>query len=370
LTPAHHRKHFKHHETGQKLVAWFRKNQRSLPWRRDYSPYAIWVSEVMLQQTQMSKVIPYFERWMERLPDPAAVAEAKEGELLLLWEGLGYYSRVRNLHRAAQKIVEEHAGRIPRSEKELRNLPGIGPYTAAAILSLAFNEDVPVLDGNAERVAARILDLDQPVKKPESRKTIQEALSAWLPEGEAREFNQALMELGATVCRPLKPDCEACPVSMDCRARRKGTMDRRPVRERRPRTVPVTAAVGILSEDGRVFIQKRPPAGLMASLWEFPGGKVKGKESPEKCLKRELLEEIGVKVNILDKLGEIQHAYTQFRVRLHAFRCQMDPPDQEIVLRAAVEGRWVTMDELDDYAFPSANRRLIEILRHKELKVK
>ena len=354
------------YETGRNLVAWFRKNQRSLPWRRDYSPYAVWVSEVMLQQTQVSKVVPYFEQWMRRLPDPAAVANAEEGELLRLWEGLGYYSRVRNLQKAARKIVQEHAGRIPREEKALRRLPGIGPYTAAAILSLAFNEDVPVLDGNVERVVARIVDLDQPVKTPESRKAIQETLMAWLPKGQAREFNQAVMELGATVCTPFRPACEACPVSVCCLARRKGTMLQRPVRARRAPTVPVTAAVGILWDDGKVFIQKRPPGGLMAYLWEFPGGKLKGKESPEECLQREFLEELGVKVNIVEKLAEIRHAYTQFRVRLHAYRCELDSPGQEIVLRASVEGRWVSVGELDNFAFPSANRRLIEILRQRD----
>ena len=351
--------------TGRNLVAWFLENQRSLPWRRGYSPYTVWVSEVMLQQTQVSKVVPYYEKWMERLPDPSAVAEAKEGELLRLWEGLGYYSRVRNLQKAARMMVTEHAGRVPRDEKALRKLPGIGPYTAAAILSLAYKEDIPVLDGNVERVVARFMDLDQPVKKPESQKAIRETMMALLPEGQAREFNQAVMELGATVCTPRRPDCDVCPLKESCLAHRKGTVLRRPVRVRRASTVPVRAAVGILWDKDRVFIQKRPPEGLMASLWEFPGGKLKGKETPEECLRRELLEEIGVKVTIFEKMAVIRHAYTRFRVRLHAFRCQMDPPGQKIILRAAVEGRWASVNELDHFAFPTANRRLIEILRHK-----
>ncbi len=316
----------------------------------------------MLQQTQVGKVVPYYLRWMERLPDPVAVAEAEEGELLRLWEGLGYYSRVRNLQKAARMIVTEHAGRIPRDEKALLKLPGIGPYTAAAILSLAFKEDVPVLDGNVERVVARVKDLYRPVKEPESRKAIRETLMEWLPKGQAREFNQAVMELGATVCTPMRPACETCPLSAHCRSRLKGTVLRRPVRPRRTPTVKVTAAVGILWDDDRVFIQKRPPKGLMASLWEFPGGKVKREETPEECLRRELFEELGVKVNIFEKLAEIRHAYTRFRVRLHAYACKMDPPGQNIVLRAAVEGRWVSVNELDYFAFPSANRRLTEIL--------
>jgi A/G-specific adenine glycosylase len=353
------------YDIGQELTAWFRKNQRSLPWRRDYSPYAVWISEVMLQQTQVIKVIPYFERWMELFPDPQAVAEAKEDEVLRLWEGLGYYSRALNLRKAAQKIVRDHGGRIPREEKALRDLPGIGPYTAAAIRSLAFHEDVPVLDGNAERVVARLADLDQPVKTRPGRKIIEEKLTAWLPKGQAREFNQAVMELGARVCAPRDPQCGACPVSAPCRARRKGTVLQRPVRAGRVRTVALTAALGIVVENGRIFIQKRPPGALMASLWEFPGGKVKGKESPEECLHRELLEELGVTVRIVEKLAEIRHAYTRFRVRLHAYLCELEPPGQEVTVRSAVEGRWALPDELDRFAFPSANRRLVEMLRKK-----
>jgi len=177
-------------------------------------------------------------------------------------------------------------------------------------------------------------------------------------------------ELGATVCDPRRPACEACPVSACCQARLKGTVLQRPVRASRPSTVPVTAVLGILWDEGRVFIQKRPPTGLMASLWEFPGGKVKAKESLKQGLRRELLEELGVRVAIVEKLAEIRHAYTRFRVRLHAYRCQMDPPAQEIVLGAAVEGRWVPVEELDNFAFPSANRRLIQILGQRDFQDK
>ena len=261
--------------------------------------------------------------------------------------------------------MEKYGGKVPIDEKALRELPGIGPYTAAAILSLAFNMDVPVLDGNVERAVARLVDLDQPVKSTESRKFIQNTLMAWLPKGQARAFNQAMMELGATVCAPFHPACGSCPVSGLCRALRKGTVLQRPVRSPRTQTVAVTAAVGIIGEDGKVFIQKRLPEGLMARLWEFPGGKVKGKESPEECLRRELLEELGVRVSIVKKLAVIRHAYTRFRVRLHAYICKLDPPAQKIRLGAAVEGRWVSLDELDTFAFPSANRRLIQALRQK-----
>jgi A/G-specific adenine glycosylase len=353
-------------EIGKKLVAWFKKNQRPLPWRCDYDPYAVWISEVMLQQTQVSTVIPYFKRWMERLPDPAAVAEANEDLLLLFWEGLGYYSRVRNIKKAARQIMEKHDGRIPQDEKTLQTLPGIGEYTAAAVLSLAFNDDVVALDGNGKRVVARISDIDQPVNTSESKKAIQQTLTAWLPKGESREFNQAIMELGATVCTPLRPQCEICPVSAFCRALRNGTVFERPLRNRRAESVPVNAAVGIIVNEKKVWIQKRPPEGLMASLWEFPGGKMKGKESPKECLRRELLQTIGGPVRVIKKLAVIRHAYTKFRVRLHAYLCELSSPGQTIVLRTAVEGKWIFMDELDHFAFPAAHRRLITILRQKD----
>ncbi|MDY7036449.1 MAG: A/G-specific adenine glycosylase [Thermodesulfobacteriota bacterium] len=353
-------------EIGKKLVSWFLKNQRPLPWRRDYDPYAVWISEVMLQQTQVSKVVPYFNRWMKLFPDPVAVAEADEDLLLLLWEGLGYYSRVRNIKKAAGQIVQEHNGRIPREEKALQTLPGIGGYTAAAILSLAFNEDVAALDGNGKRVVARMRDMDQPVNTSESMKAMKQTLNTWLPRGQSREFNQAIMELGATVCTPLRPQCEICPVSAFCCAFRNGTVLDRPFQNRRTSSVKVNAAVGIFVDDGKVFIQKRPPNGLMASLWEFPGGIMEEKESPEECLRRELLEELGVHVRAVKKLPVIWHAYTKFRVRLHAYTCELCPPGQKIVLRTAVEGQWILMGELDNFAFSSANRRLIKTFRKRD----
>jgi len=350
-------------EMGGKLVAWFSEHRRDLPWRRDPSPYAVWISEIMLQQTQVAKVVPYFERWMDRLPDPRTVARAEESDLLLLWEGLGYYSRVRNIQRAALKIVEDHAGEVPRDEKALLALPGIGPYTAAAILSLAFNEDVVVLDGNAERVTARVLDLDLPVKGAAGRKALRHALTAWLPSGRAREYNQAVMELGAVVCTPARPACGSCPLSPACRARIKGTIDQRPVTARRPRTLFVEAAAAVLFDDkDRVFIQKRPTGGLMAGLWEFPWGPLGDSESPREAVRRMLLEDLGVRGEVRGKAAEIQHAYTRYRVRLRAFRCLLDPPGQQATPRTAVEGRWVFREGLHEFAFPSAHRRLARML--------
>lgn len=350
---------------GIHLVNWFCQNQRPLPWRRDYDPYAVWISEIMLQQTQMAKVVPYFQRWMARLPHVQAVAEAPLDELLHLWEGLGYYCRVRHVKEAAEAIVARYGGKIPADEKALRQLPGIGQYTAAAIASLAFGRDVPVLDGNAQRVAARLLDWKDPVEEARTKRVLHRALGRWMPPGRAREFNQAVMELGSVVCTPKRPACDACPVKPWCRAYAAGTVGERPAKRRRLSTEPVSVAVGVLYKNGSLFIQKRPPGGLMAGLWEFPGGKLQDGESPEDAVKRELFEELGVTVTVLEKIAEIRHAVTRYRIRLHAFLCVLDPPKQDPTLHSAVESLWVPPESLSRYAFPSANRRLIHILQEK-----
>ncbi|WP_123290529.1 A/G-specific adenine glycosylase [Desulfosoma caldarium] len=348
---------------GPALVTWFLGHQRPLPWRRHYDPYAVWISEIMLQQTQMSKVVPYFERWMKRFPNVQAVAEAPLDALLQAWEGLGYYRRVHHLKAAAQQIMAQHGGKLPFDEASLRRLPGIGPYTAAAVASLAFGRPVVVLDGNAQRVSARLLDWPAPVKEARSLKVLRQALEHWMPSGHAREFNQAVMELGALICTPRNPRCVQCPVCAWCRAYAAKTVASRPVMSGRPLTEAVTVAVGVLCDNGKVFIQKRPPEGLMAGLWEFPGGKAQKGETPEGALRRELAEELGVTVSITEKITEIRHAITRFRLHLHAFRCVLNPPEQSIRLRVATEGRWVPVDALDGYAFPSANRRLIRLLQ-------
>lgn len=350
-------------EVGRDLVQWFLENQRDLPWRRDYSPYGVWVSEIMLQQTQVAAVVPYYLRWMKRFPDVPSLAAATEDEVLLYWEGLGYYSRARNLLKAARLVMERFGGRVPDTEADLRVLPGVGPYTASAVLSLAYNRDVPVVDGNVERVAARLLDLDVPAKSPEGRREVLRAATQWLVPGKARFYNQALMELGAVICTPAHPKCPACPVAVPCLALRRGTVENRPVRSPRPRWEELRVAVGVLRENGKIYIQKRPEGGLFADLWEFPGGKALEGETPRAALVREMEEELGVRVKIVDKIGVVRHAYTRFRVTLHAYRCVPDPPGQIVHPRACAAWKWVRPSELDRFAFPAANRRLIQALQ-------
>lgn len=345
------------------LLHWFREFGRDLPWRRTHRPYEVWISEMMLQQTQVKTMLPYYHRWMERFPDVPSLASSSEEEVLRLWAGLGYYSRAVNLRKAARIMVREHGGRLPRDHQALLRLPGIGRYSAGAIMSIAFNEDFPVVDGNVERILARIFDVAIPVKQGEGLKAIWEVAERLLPGGDGRRFNQALMDLGAGVCLARKPLCEVCPVKGLCRALRGGVAGERPVSAARKPAIPIDVAIGVLVHEGKVLIQKRPPVGLMANLWEFPGGRVTNGEAPEEAVVREFLEELNVGVRCHSKIALIRHSYTSFRVALHAFWCRLQGDGGKMTLNGAVEARWVEVEELSDYPFPAANRKLISMLR-------
>ncbi|MBI9075862.1 MAG: A/G-specific adenine glycosylase [Desulfatibacillum sp.] len=347
-------------DLSQSLLDWFAAHARDLPWRKTTNPYAIWVSEIMLQQTQVVMVIPYYHRWLDRFPNVGSLAMAPLDDVLKLWEGLGYYSRARNFHKASQIIVEELQGKIPETYKELLKLPGIGAYTAGAICSIAFNQDIPLVDANVKRVFARILDMDKPVEQSASLREIREAAQSLIPPGQAGAFNQGLMELGALVCTTKNPHCLECPANGHCLAKKRQTVDSRPVLAPRKKTRALEVSAGVLVRDGRILVQKRLPKGLMAGLWEFPGGKLDPEESPEQALVREFAEELEIDIVCGKKIAVIQHAYTRFRVRLHTFWSTMKNPGQKPVLHAAEEIRWVLPEELDGLAFPSADRRLIQ----------
>lgn len=337
----------------QQLIDWFQKYQRDLPWRRGYDPYQVWISEIMLQQTQVATALPYFERWMQRFPTLRDLAEASEDEVLKHWEGLGYYSRARNLRKAAQQVRE-----LPSEKAALLALPGIGPYTAGAILSIAFNQDEPLVDGNVIRVLSRLTKDEADSRKDTQRFWTQ--AGAVLPTGQARDFNQGLMELGALICTPQSPKCEQCPLESSCEARKAGVQNQLPNRGVAPAKESIQVAIAIIEDGDKVFIQKRPAQGLMGGLWEFPGGKVEPGESVEAALLREVQEEMGVELKNLREFKKIKHAYTKYKVELHCFLAQYDRGT--VKLTAATEGRWVPKSELKDFAFPAANSRLIESL--------
>ncbi len=286
-------------------------------------PYAVWVSEIMLQQTRVETVIPYFERWMERFPTLEALAQAPQQEVLGAWEGLGYYSRARNLHRAAQLVLQDFGGRLPEDPQDLRRLPGIGRYTAGAIASIAFGRDEPALDGNIRRVLARVFNVSEPARSPAGERRLWELAREHLPPGRAGDYNQALMDLGAQICTPRSPDCPRCPLEARCQARALGIQELRPVLEARPEVPHYTVTAAVIHRDGQVLISQRPLEGLLGGLWEFPGGKQQPGETLEACLKREIMEELGVKIRVEEPFGVYRHAYTHFRITLHAFCCTL-----------------------------------------------
>lgn len=337
-----------------RLLAWYRKNKRILPWRGHPEPYAVWVSEIMLQQTRVETVIPYFERWMRLFPTVQALAEASEQEVLNAWEGLGYYSRARNLHKAAKVIVRDFGGNLPHSLSELIKLPGIGRYTAGAIASIAFGADEPALDGNLKRVYARLFDVTEAVDSPKGEKLLWEIARRNLPHGRAGDFNQALMDLGAAVCLPKNPRCLLCPLMELCKARENGTQELRPVRKPKKAVPHHVHAAGVIVRRGRVLLARRPPGGLLGGMWEFPNGRVG--EDPAGELAQALEAGYRLKVQRKEALGVVQHAYTHFRVTVHVFRC-------ELVKMSDSPGlKWVAIGELGEYPMGKVDRRIADML--------
>lgn len=346
-------------QTGRRLLRWYEQNRRDLPWRDQPTPYRVWVSEVMLQQTAVATVVPYFARWMERLPDVASLAGATERDVLNLWEGMGYYARARRLRNAARQVMERFGGRLPDERQELLSLPGIGPYIADAILSMAFGRDVVALDANVVRVMMRLLGTRGKAAAADVRRRVLRAARTAMAAGRSGAFSQALMDFGSLVCRARRPRCPECPLSDLCQARREGAQYDIPAVEPR-RLRKVRTAVAVFLRENEVYIQKRPAEGMFAGMWEFPGGKAREGESPADAVVRECREELGGECAVGRKLVELTHYYTVFEVRLHAFLC---PPARGLPQDDA--HRWVPVAELDGYPMPSANRRVVQALREE-----
>ncbi len=326
------------------LLRWYRGNRRDLPWRRTRDPYAIWISEAMLQQTRVETVIPYYRRFLERFPDPASLASADEEEVLGQWAGLGYYRRARNLHRAAKVVVERFGGALPDDAEALRGLPGVGRYTAGAVASIAFDRPEPILDGNVTRVLTRLLGIREDPRRPAVAKRLW-AEAARLARGPSPgDLNQALMELGATVCTPRAPRCLACPVSRRCAARAAGDAESLPVKGARtaPRRVEATAAY--LLRRGRVLTVKRPAGGLLGGLWELPGGALSPGEKPRVGAVRSLREGLGLEPAGLRRVGSVEHVFTHRRMQLHVFRGEAPPG--RVRRRGFDAHRWARPEEL------------------------
>jgi len=347
----------------RRLLAWYEKNRRRLPWREARDPYRIWVSEVMLQQTQVQTALPYYRRFLRQLPTLRSLAGADLGMVLKLWEGLGYYARARNLHRAARMLAAGGNGRIPDRWEEFRVLPGVGDYIAAAVLSIAFDRPHAVVDGNVKRVLARLRMIAAPANQSASRKIFQAEADRLLDARRPGYFNQALMELGALVCTPAAPNCAACPLIECCCAHRSGAVGRYP-RRVASRPVPEEEiAVGVVSKGDRMLITRRAPQGLLGGLWEFPGGKLRTGERPEAACVREIKEEVNLDVVVEKPLAQVRHAYSHLRIRLHVFACRFAAG--RVRLNGPVGHRWIRIAEIDRFAFPKANHRFIPLLKQR-----
>lgn len=344
----------------QHLLNWYRQHGRELPWRQTRDPYAIWVSEIMLQQTQVKTVIPYYDRWLQQFPTIESLAIADQQQVLKAWEGLGYYARARNLQKAAQEVWQQYDGVFPTDLKTVMGLPGIGRTTAGGILSAAFNQRTAILDGNVKRVLARLIALQTPPAR--SLPELWQLSEALLDPNHPRDFNQALMDLGATVCVPHKPDCDRCPWKSSCRAAQLGIQTQLPMTETRtpiPRKV-IGVAV-IWNAAGQILIDRRKQSGLLGGLWEFPGGKLEPGETIEACIAREIKEELGIEIEVGDQLVVVDHTYSHFHVTLTVHHCRHISGEPQPI--ECDEVRWVTLDEIDQYPFPKANIQIIQALR-------
>jgi len=358
------------------LLNWYGQHARHLPWRGHSDPYVVWVSEIMLQQTRVETVLPYFNHWMERFPTIEILANASQQEVLAVWEGLGYYSRARNLHHAAKSVLADHNGELPRDLKELRRLPGIGRYTAAAIGSIAFGLDEPALDGNIRRVLARVFDVRLPARSRLGEQRLWELATTNMPCGQVSQYNQALMDLGAMVCTPRAPNCPECPLVELCEAYRLGVQAERPVVESKPPVPHYTVAAAVIQRNGRsqqnqlVLIAQRPVNGLLGGMWEFPGlkptlGKHQVGEDLETALKREICEELGVEIQVGEPLGVYRHAFTHFRITLHAFWCSIidsQAHPSELLFYEHNDLRWVEPALLSSYPMGKVDRQIANLL--------
>ncbi len=353
------------HSFSENLLDWYHKNKRDLPWRRTDSPYMIWVSEIMLQQTRVDTVIPYYHRFLGAFPTVYDLADADQQKVLKQWEGLGYYSRGRNLHQAAKMVVNRFNGNIPSDYETITQLKGIGPYTAAAVLSIAFQKKHAVVDGNVIRVLARFYGIEDDIRSGKTKKRVQAFADELISEDEPGDFNQAIMELGATVCTPKNPLCNQCPLSSDCVAYQTVKTDTIPYKSPAKKVPHHQIAVGIIvNQKNELLIALRPNDVMLGGLWEFPGGKKENGESLPDTVSRELTEELGVEVDVYKKFKKLKHAYSHFKITMHAYWCTILNGTPKPI--SGKELRWVSLSEIDQYPFPKANKTLIDELKQME----
>ncbi len=347
-------------EIRKRLLRWFKTNQRELPWRANRDPYRIWLSEIMLQQTLVATVVPYFQRFLAAFPTLADLANADEQSVLRLWEGLGYYSRARNLHRASKIIVSEHGGQFPRDVAAAAKLPGVGRYTLGAILSQAYDLPMPILEANSQRVLCRLFARPGDPRESSERKWLWDAAAALVPPRQAGDFNQALMELGALICSPREPACPACPLRNVCETRRLGKQAEIPPAARRPATRLVAEVAVVLRKSGKLLIVQRPPAGRWANMWEFPHGELLPGEPHEQAAARLIHQLTGMVGQINCELLTIKHGVTHHQITVVCFEAKhrRGAFASEFYRR----GEWIDSARLEEFPVSSPQRRLAKFL--------
>jgi A/G-specific adenine glycosylase len=346
------------------LLAWFKLSARDLPWRRTRDLYAIWISEIMLQQTQVATVVPYFERFVRRFPDVESLAAADEHEVLKLWEGLGYYRRARQLHAAAQQIAGEHGGQFPTSIDAVRSLPGIGRYTAGAILSIGLDQRLPILEANTIRVLSRLAAYRGDVNSGAGRQRLWDIAESILPKSDCGAFNQGLMELGSEICTPRSPACNTCPVVALCAAHRKDLVARIPGPTKSKNYQQVTEIAVVIRRGGNVLLRQCQRGERWAGLWDFPrfaaAGKSNGHVGPQ--IAASVRDLVGLSVVSGSRLATMKHGVTRFRITLHAYEAAVVSPHGPTANRGDSRIRWVKIEELPDYPLSVTGRKISRLL--------
>ena len=342
------------------LLRWYDNNKRDLPIRLTKDPYKIWISEIMLQQTQMKTAIPYYIRWIDKFPTLESVAKAKSDRILKLWEGLGYYRRCLNFHKASKIVIDKYDGRIPSDYESFKALPGVGEYTVGAVLSIAFGVALPAIDGNVNRVMSRFNGIKNLTKR--NKDILYNCIVSLFNKSDPGDINQALMEIGALLCVPKNPLCNKCPLSNNCKAFKNGNPELYPTKIKRLPKPHFTVVTAIIWRKEKFYIQKRSEKKMLGGLWEFPGGKVEKGESLKNALIREIEEECHFTPNIIKKATSIVHAYSHFSITMHCYHCR----EKEKKILDQSSSNWITVNEIPKYSFPKANHKIFNFMNKND----
>ena len=344
-------------KVAQELLDWYHNQSYSFPWRKDYNGYKVWISEIMLQQSQVNVVMPYYNKWMKKFPDINQLSQASLDDLLLLWQGLGYYNRVKNIFETTKIIQKNHNGKIPNDYNHLIALKGIGDYTASAILAIGFNMKAIPVDGNIKRVISRLHELS--VTQYQIT-VIKEWAKEYISDSNPRDSVQSLMDLGREICKPKNPNCSICPVNTHCLSYKNRTTYLYPLKKEHKKIPQYNVIVGLIKKNNKFLISKRLKHKLLGGLWELPGGKIQKGESEIKCLKREIKEELDITVDIIKKLGIVNHQYSHFKINITLYECHY-----KLGMAKALESdeiQWITKNQKNQFAFPSSTHKLFKLI--------